>query len=77
MHSCMHSFMRSRETFCVASAFAFSAVDAVLGSECPLCGFLMVRSIHQPLIDVTDVEAVAAWRIRETDPVQPAFAPPL
>ncbi|KAL8437587.1 hypothetical protein Efla_000450 [Eimeria flavescens] len=44
------------------------AIDAVLSRECPLCGSLMIRSIHVPLVDATDTAQIEAWSLNPSPP---------
>ncbi|XP_026193717.1 vacuolar protein sorting-associated protein 18 homolog [Cyclospora cayetanensis] len=39
------------------------AVDGFLSRECPLCGSLMIRSIHVPLVDPNDTTQIDAWTL--------------
>ncbi|KAL8449482.1 hypothetical protein Emed_003133 [Eimeria media] len=66
-------FDRSVESLAIAmqensleAAALEEAIDATLSRECPLCGSLMIRSVHVPLVDANDAAQIEAWSLDPT-----------
>ena len=43
--------------------FLQNELDGFIAADCPLCGFVMIASLSQPLITEEDETEMASWKL--------------